>query len=301
LTSLRILELLNEAGLPPGVVNLVYGAKPVVNALLSHPQIRAVSFVGSQPVAEHVYRTAAHHGKRVQALGGAKNFHVVMPDADLDKTVEALMGSAFGAAGQRCLAGSAVIAVGDVAQLLLDRLAERARALTVGPGWDPRAQLGPLIRASHRERVVSYMERGVEEGAALVVDGRKAALPPSGYFLGATLFDRVKPHMTVAQEEIFGPVLSVMREPDLEHAVATANQSRFGNTATIYTASGKTAQYFRDHIEAGMVGINIGVPAPVAVFPFSGWKHSFYGDLHATGMDGILFYTERRVVTTRWW
>ncbi|AEJ39346.1 methylmalonate-semialdehyde dehydrogenase [Sulfobacillus acidophilus TPY] len=301
LTSMRLLELLREAGLPDGVVNLIHGGKSVVDAVLSHPEIRAVSFVGSQPVAEYVYRTAAYHGKRVQALGGAKNFHVVMPDAELPKTVEALIGSAFGAAGERCLAGSVVLAVGHVADRLQDALVEAGRSMTVGPGWEPGTDMGPLIRQSHRERVRGYIARGISEGARLILDGRQHALPERGFFLGPTIFDGVDPRMTIAREEIFGPVLSMIRVPDLATAVAIANGSSYGNTATIYTESGGHAQYFRDHIQAGMVGINIGVAAPVAVFPFAGWKHSFYGDLHATGMDAFMFYTERRVVTARWW
>lgn len=301
LTSVRLLELLQEAGLPDGVVNLVHGGRGVVNAILTHPDIRAVSFVGSQPVAEYVYRTAAGAGKRVQALGGAKNFHIVMPDADLSRTVEALMGSAFGAAGERCLAGSVAIAVGGVAEPFIEAMRDAASRLKVGPGTDPSSEMGPLIRDSHRNRVRGYIERGVAEGASLILDGRFGPYPRQGFFLGPTIFDEVAPNMTIAQEEIFGPVLSIIRQPDLPTAVAVANQSPFGNTATIYTESGGAARYFRDHIQAGMVGVNIGVPAPVALFPFAGWKHSFYGDLHATGMDALMFYTERRVVTSRWW
>lgn len=301
LTSLRLLELLHEAGLPPGVVNLVHGGSMVVDQVLTHTDVRAVSFVGSQPVAEHVYRTAAAVGKRVQALGGAKNFHVVMPDAHLGRTVDALMGSAYGAAGERCLAGSVAIAVGESAEPLIAAMREAASRLKVGPGSDPDSEMGPLIRATHRDRVQGYIEKGIAEGAEMILDGRYGSFPAEGFFLGPTLFDHVDPQMTIAREEIFGPVLSVIRQPDLETAVAIANRSQFGNTATIYTESGGSARYFRDHIQAGMVGVNIGVPAPVAVFPFSGWKQSFYGDLHATGMDAFLFYTERRVVTSRWW
>ncbi len=301
LTSLRLLELLYAAGLPPGVINLVHGGRVVVDALLQHRGIRAISFVGSQPVAEHVYRTAAATGKRVQALGGAKNFHVVMPDADLARTVEALVASAYGSAGERCLAGSVVVAVGDIADRLVEAMRSKAELLRVGSGTMPETEMGPLIRPVHRQRVASYIDRGIEEGATLVVDGRKGSYPSLGFFLGPTLFDHVSPEMAIAREEIFGPVLSIMRHPDLATAVAVANQSDFGNTATIYTNSGAAARYFRDHIQAGMVGVNIGVPAPVAWFPFSGWKHSFYGDLHATGTDAFMFYTERRVMTTRWW
>jgi malonate-semialdehyde dehydrogenase (acetylating)/methylmalonate-semialdehyde dehydrogenase len=300
LTSMRLLELLKEAGLPDGVVNLVHGGAPVVDALLTHPRIRAISFVGSQPVADYVYRTASQHHKRVQALGGAKNFHIVMPDANLDLAVDALMGSAYGSAGERCLAGSVVVAVGDVADTLVQRLQDKASRLKVGNGLEAGIEMGPLIRAQHRERVQGYIERGVAEGATLALDGRQHDMPSEGFFLGPTLFDRVEAHMTIAQEEIFGPVLSVIRRPSLEEAVTTANGSRFGNTATIYTTSGKAARYFRAHVQAGMLGVNIGVPAPVAWFPFAGWKDSFYGDLHATGMDAFWFYTERRVITARW-
>ncbi|MCY0877437.1 MAG: CoA-acylating methylmalonate-semialdehyde dehydrogenase [Firmicutes bacterium] len=300
MTSLKLLELLKEAGLPDGVVNLVHGGAPVVDRLLSHPTVRAVSFVGSQPVAEYVYRTASHHGKRVQALGGAKNFHIVMPDAQLDQAVDALMASAYGSAGERCLAGSVVIAVGEVGDALVAQLREKASRLKVGNGFDSDTEMGPLIRLQHRQRVEGYIERGIAEGAQLALDGRRHPMPRDGFFLGPTLFDRVEAEMTIAREEIFGPVLSVIRRPSLEEAVETANRSRFGNTATIYTTSGRAARYFRDHIQAGMLGVNIGVPAPVAWFPFAGWKDSFYGDLHATGLDAFWFYTERRVITARW-
>ncbi len=300
LTSLRLLELLHEAGLPEGVVNLVHGGRLVVDRILQHPEIKAVSFVGSQPVAHHVYQTASSTGKRVQALGGAKNFHVILPDADRERTVESLVGSAYGSAGERCLAGAVAIAIGSAGEWLADAVRARAEILHVGNGAHDSVEMGPLIRDEHRARVASYIERGVQEGARLVYDGRRHPVPQDGFFLGPSLFDGVSPEMTIAREEIFGPVLSLMHQPSLEAAVDLANQSRFGNTATIYTQSGGAAQYFRDHIEAGMVGVNIGVAASVAWFPFSGWKDSFYGDLHATGMDGLLFYTERRVVTTRW-
>ncbi|NMP22862.1 CoA-acylating methylmalonate-semialdehyde dehydrogenase [Sulfobacillus harzensis] len=300
LTSLRLLELLTEAGVPKGVVNVVHGGRLVVDRLLSHPVVRAVSFVGSEPVAKHVYQTAAAYGKRVQALGGAKNFHVVMPDANRGRTIDALTSSAFGSAGERCLAGAVVIAVGEAGDWLTEAMAQRAESLAVGEGTAASVEMGPLIRAAHRDRVVRYIERGQREGARLVYDGRRHPVPAQGFFLGPSLFDDVHPEMSIAQEEIFGPVLSVMRQPNLPAAVEVANRSRFGNTATIYTQSGAAAQYFRDHIEAGMVGVNIGVAAPVAWFPFAGWKDSFYGDLHATGTDAFLFYTERRVTTTRW-
>lgn len=300
LTSMRLVELLKEAGLPDGVVNIVHGGAPVVDRLLSHPQIRAVSFVGSQPVAEYIYRTASQNGKRVQALGGAKNFHVVMPDASLEQTVDALIGSAYGSAGERCLAGSVVIAVGAAGDAVVEAVRTRAQRLKVGNGLEPEVDMGPLIREPHRERVIGYIERGISEGAQLLLDGRTHPMPRAGYFLGPTLFDQVASEMTIVREEIFGPVLSVMRQPTLHDAIEAANRSRFGNTATIYTTSGQAAHEFSHRIQAGMVGVNIGVPAPVAWFPFAGWKDSFYGDLHATGTDGFLFYTERRVITARW-
>jgi malonate-semialdehyde dehydrogenase (acetylating)/methylmalonate-semialdehyde dehydrogenase len=299
MTAMRLVELLSEAGLPDGVLNLVNGGKQIVDGLLSDGRVRAVSFVGSQPVAHYVYQTAARAGKRVQALGGAKNYHVVMPDADLDSTVEALVGSAYGAAGQRCLAASVVIAVDPIGDVLVERLKERGDELVLGRGLESSTEMGPLIRAEHRQRVLDFVAAGQAAGAELVRDGRQR-LPEQGFFVGPTLFDRVQPDMTIAREEIFGPVLSVMRAPSLEAAVELANRSRFGNTASLYTRSGGAARYFRDHIEAGMLGINIGVAAPVAWFPFSGWKESFYGDLHATGRDGLEFYTEKRVITERW-
>ncbi|MCY0863536.1 MAG: CoA-acylating methylmalonate-semialdehyde dehydrogenase [Sulfobacillus sp.] len=301
MTSIRLWELAHDAGVPDGIFNVVHGGKPVVDALLSHPDVRAISFVGSQPVAAYVYQTAAASGKRVQALGGAKNFHIVMPDAILSKTVEALMGSAFGAAGERCLAASVVIAVGEIADRLVSALQAAVQQWRVGNGWEDGVDQGPLIREQHRERVRHYIEQGIKEGAKLVKDGREGTWPTTGYFLGPTIFDQVQMNMTIAQEEIFGPVLSIMRAPDLETAVAMANQSRYGNTATIYTQSGAAARYFQRKIQAGMVGVNIGVAAPVGVFPFAGWKQSFYGDLHATGTDGLRFYTERRVTISRWW
>jgi malonate-semialdehyde dehydrogenase (acetylating)/methylmalonate-semialdehyde dehydrogenase len=270
----------------------------VVDALLVDPDVNAVSFVGSQAVAEHVYRTAAQHGKRVQALGGAKNFMVVMPDARLDRTVDAILASAFGSAGERCLAGAVVIAVGGVAERLVPRLVAAARAMRVGPGDQEGVDMGPVIRREHRDRIVHYIELGVSEGATLTLDGRGEEGP--GFFLRPTIFTDVRPEMAIAREEIFGPVLAVMEAPDLEAAIELANRSRYGNAAVIFTESGEAARTFQFGIEAGMVGVNVGVPAPVAWFPFAGWKDSFYGDLHATGEDAFAFYTERKVVTSRW-
>ncbi len=303
LSAVRLAELLMEAGAPEGVLNIVHGGKETVDALLKHPDVKAISFVGSQPVAQYVYAEAARHGKRVQALGGAKNHLIVMPDADLERAVPAIITSAFGSAGQRCLAGSVVLAVGEVADPLLRRLREAAAELVVGDGLDPEVQMGPVIREEARQRILGYLERGQREGAELVLDGRRHPRlkgPEGGFFLGPCIFDRVGPGMAIAREEIFGPVLSVMRVPDLETAIAVANRSRYGNAASIFTRSGKAARQFRYSIEAGMLGVNVGVAAPMAWFPFSGWKESFYGDLHATGKDAVRFYTEVKVVISRW-
>jgi len=301
ISATRLADLLQRAGLPAGVLNIVYGAKATVDALLAHPVVKAISFVGSAPVAQHVYQTAAVQGKRVQALAGAKNHLVVMPDADLDRAVPAILSSAFGNAGERCLAGSVVVAVGDIANPLVSRLARSASGLRLGPGWESDSQMGPVIRTNHRERILSYIERGVQEGAQLACDGREGAPKThEGYFLGATIFDHVRPEMSIAREEIFGPVLSIIRAKTLEEALQVVNQSRYGNMACIFTSSGRSAREFRTRVEAGMVGINVGVAAPMAFFPFTGWKGSFFGDLHATGRDAVEFYTEKRVVTSRW-
>lgn len=299
LSAVRFAELLASAGLPDGVLNIVHGAQEAVNALLAHPQVAAVSFVGSQPVAEHVYRTAAAHGKRVQALAGAKNHLIVMPDADLDRTVDAILSSAFGAAGQRCLAGSVVVAVGEVADPLVQRLVQGAARLRVGDGADEATEMGPVIREEARARIRGYIERGLAEGARLACDGR-GEVPERGYFLRPTIFDHVRPEMSIAREEIFGPVLSVVRVPDLDAALDVVNASRYGNAASIFTRSGAAARAFRQRAQAGMLGINVGIAAPMAFFPFAGWKQSFYGDLHATGKDAVCFYTEQKVITSRW-
>lgn len=297
----RMAELLNEAGLSPGLMTVVNGDKVAVDALLAHPLVRAVSFVGSSPIAKYVYQTAAAHGKRVQALGGAKNHLVVMPDANIEKSVEAIMSSAFGAAGERCLAGSVLVAVGRVAEPLLKVLVEKTSKLRIGDGSKDGTDMGPLVTAQHREKVVGYIERGVSDGAKPLCDGRETQhAGPAGFFLGPTIFDHVKPEMTIAKEEIFGPVLSVIRVKDLDEAIALVNSSPFGNTTTIYTADGKTAREYATRIEVGMVGINMAVAAPMAFFPFSGWKQSFFGDLHAHGRDAIEFYTEQKVIMTRW-
>jgi malonate-semialdehyde dehydrogenase (acetylating) / methylmalonate-semialdehyde dehydrogenase len=295
----RLAELFLEAGFPAGVLNVVHGASKTVEALLAHPAISAISFVGSAPVARHVYTTAAANGKRVQALGGAKNHIVVMPDADPEIAVPAILNSAFGNAGERCLAGSVAVTVGRAADSLLDPLREATSKMVVGPGDEKGVQVGPLIRAEHRDRVASYVEAGVAEGAELIVDGRPE-MSRQGFFLGPTILDRVTPAMSVGREEIFGPVLSVSRAADLDEAIAQANQSSLGNMATVFTQSGRAGREFRERVEAGMTGINVPIAQPFAFFPFSGWKGSFYGDLHVHGTDGVDFYTRKKVVVTRW-
>ncbi len=300
MTPTRVVELLIEAGLPAGVIQLVHGGREVVEALLAHPLIKAISFVGSSPVAKIVYKEAAAHGKRVQALGGAKNHLVVMPDADLPQTVDAIMGSAFGAAGQRCLAGSVLVPVGDVAEPLLDLLVKKAKALPVGDPLETGIQVGPLVSEDQKKRVLGYIEKGVAEGAKAICDGRSVDADPSGAFVGPTVLDHVQPTATVAREEIFGPVLSVLRAKDLDDAINLVNSSDFGNTTTIYTKSGKAAREYQSRVEVGMVGVNMAVAAPMAFFPFAGWKNSFFGDLHAHGKDAVAFYTEQKVLMTRW-
>ena len=300
MTPTRVIELLLEAGLPVGVIQLVHGGREVVEALLAHPLIRAISFVGSSPVAKIVYKEAAAHGKRVQALGGAKNHLVVMPDADLPQTVDAIMGSAFGAAGQRCLAGSVLVPVGEVAEPLLDLLVKKASALRIGDGMEDGVSVGPLVSADQKKRVVGYIEKGVAEGAKPILDGRSSPGNPEGAYVGPTVLDHVDPKATVAREEIFGPVLSVIRAQTLDDAIAIVNSSDFGNTTTIYTQSGKAAREYQSKVEVGMVGVNMTVAAPMAFFPFAGWKNSFFGDLHAHGKDAVSFYTEQKVLMTRW-
>jgi malonate-semialdehyde dehydrogenase (acetylating) / methylmalonate-semialdehyde dehydrogenase len=300
MTPTRTAQLLHDAGVPAGVFNLVHGDKVSVDALLKHPLIRAISFVGSSPVAKYVYQTAAAEGKRVQALGGAKNHLVVMPDAHVEKSVEAIMSSAFGAAGERCLAGSVLVAVGNV-EPLLAHLAKKTRELTIGDGAQAETGMGPLVTADHRRKVVGYIDKGEAEGATMVCDGRQKLTPDEkGYFVGPTIFDNVRPDSTIAREEIFGPVLSVIHVKDLDEAIELVNSSSFGNTTTIYTADGKTAREYGNRVEVGMVGVNMAVAAPMAFFPFAGWKNSFYGDLHAHGRDAISFYTEQKVLMTRW-
>lgn len=301
MTPTRTAELLLEAGLPDGVFQIVHGGQEVVEALLHHPLIRAISFVGSTPVAKIVYKTAAAEGKRVQALGGAKNHFVVMPDADLPKTVNGILSSAFGAAGERCLAGSVGVLVGEVAEPLLKLLVEKTKALPVGDGLKPGVAMGPVIGTDHCKRVLGYIDKGVKEGATLLCDGRNPhGVDANGSYVGPTIFDHVKPGMTIAREEIFGPVLSIVRAKDLDDAINVVNSSAFGNTTTIYTQSGKSAREYQSRVEVGMVGVNVPVAAPMAFFPFAGWKNSFFGDLHAHGKDAVRFYTEQKVLMTRW-
>jgi malonate-semialdehyde dehydrogenase (acetylating)/methylmalonate-semialdehyde dehydrogenase len=303
LTAVRLAELLAEAGLPRGVFNLIHGGKPSVDALLTHPLVKAVSFVGSTPVARHIHHTASSHGKRVQANGGAKNFVVVMPDSDVAKTVEGVMNAAFGCAGERCMAGSSVITVGNRAKHIMGELAAAARTLKVGR-TDTEAQpdMGAVITGAHRDRVLGLIESGLSSGATLVVDGRDVKVPeaPGGFFVGATVVEDVRPEMALAQEEVFGPVLNVMHTSDLDAAIVEANRSSYGNGAAIFTNSGRASREFKHRVNAGMIGINIGVPASLAMFPFSGWNDSFFGDLHIQGREAVWFYTKQKVTTTRW-
>jgi malonate-semialdehyde dehydrogenase (acetylating)/methylmalonate-semialdehyde dehydrogenase len=302
-TALRLAELFSEAGLPPGVFNVVNGDKEAVDTLLTHPDVAAVSFVGSTPVAEYIYRTGTDHGKRVQALGGAKNHMVVMPDADLDQAADALMGAAYGSAGERCMAISVAVAVGDdTADALIERLAPRVAALKVGPATDPEAEMGPLVTRAHYDKVRGYVDLGVTEGAELVVDGRGISVPghPGGFYLGGCLFDRVEPHMRIYQEEIFGPVLCVVRAADFEAALAMVNAHEYGNGTAIFTRDGDTARTYASRVQVGMVGVNVPIPVPMAFHSFGGWKRSLFGDIHMHGMEGVHFYTKLKTVTSRW-
>lgn len=297
----RLAELFLEAGFPSGVLNVVHGAHDVVNGILSHPEVKAVSFVGSQPVAEYVYKTAAANGKRVQALSGAKNHSIVLPDADMDNVISNLMSSAFGSAGERCMATSVVVAVGDIADTLVSKLKEAADNLKMGYGMEENATLGPVIRESQKERTLKYIRLGEEQGATLVRDGREdEKTKGKGYFVGPTIFDHVTQEMLIWQDEIFAPVLSIVRVNTLAEAIAFANASEFANGACLFTDSAKAVREFRDTIDAGMLGVNIGVPAPMAFFPFSGYKKSFYGDLHVNGKDGVNFYTRKKMLTAKY-
>ncbi len=298
-TALRMAELAKEAGLPDGVLNVVPGDREAVDALLAHPDVAAISFVGSTPVARHVYETAARNGKRVQALGGAKNHAVVLPDADVAFAADALIGAAYGSAGERCMAISAVVAVGAAGDPLVAAIAERAARLPVGPGTAAGVEMGPLVTGEHRERVLGFVDAGVAEGATLVVDGRRLSAE-RGFFVGPTLFDRVTPAMSIYREEIFGPVLVVLRAATLDDAIALVNRNPYGNGTAIFTRSGHAAQRFARDVQVGMIGVNVPIPVPMAFFSFGGWKGSLFGDLHVHGPEGILFYTRRKVVTSRW-
>ena len=303
LTQQIAFEELDALDLPAGVVNLVNGGREIVEGILAHPGIDAVSFVGSAPVARLVYEGAAKAGKRVQALGGAKNHMVVMPDAVIDKTVDGILGSAFGAAGQRCMAGSVVVTVGDAHEQLMGPLVDATRALHVGDGLDESSEVGPVISCAARDRISDWVQRGVDGGATVVVDGRGVSgegIAPEGAFLGPTVLDDVTPEMEIAQEEVFGPVLCVIRAESLDQAIEIVNQSRFGNGTSIFTESGASVRRYRHEVQAGMIGVNIGVAAPVAFFPFSGWKDSFLGDLHAHGTDAVEFFTRKKTVTSRY-
>jgi malonate-semialdehyde dehydrogenase (acetylating)/methylmalonate-semialdehyde dehydrogenase len=300
--GLFLADLLKQAGLPDGVFNVLHGDKDAVNGLLTHPDVAAISFVGSTPIAKHIYETGAAHGKRVQALGGAKNHLVVAPDADLDQAVEALMGAAYGSAGERCMAISVAVAVGDVADALVAKLAERARALKVGAGNDAAAEMGPLVTRQHLDKVSGYVDSGIREGAKLVVDGRglQVAGHEDGFFIGPCLFDQVGTEMTIYQEEIFGPVLSVVRVPDFEAAIELINRHQFANGVSLFTASGRAAREFVSRIQVGMVGINVPIPVPMAFHSFGGWKASLFGDHSIHGPEGVRFYTRLKTVTSRW-
>jgi len=303
LTGNRLAELALEAGLPGGVLNVVHGGRECVDALCTHPGIAAISFVGSSKIAQHVYALACQHGKRVQAAGGAKNTMVVMPDADLDSTVRAVMGAAFGCSGQRCMANPLMMLVGEQPDHLLDRVARAIDELNVGDtNADPSAQMGPVIDAAAVERVKGYIETGQQEGASLVRDGRnpRKELPRQGFFVGPTLFDHARPEMRIAREEIFGPALTTLRPRKLEEAIEWANSSAYGNGAVIFTSSGLAAREFSQQIHCGMVGVNVGVPAAMALFAFSGWGGSFFGDLHVQGAEGVMFYTRQKLVLSRW-
>ncbi len=304
LTAILLGQLLEQAGCPKGVFNLVHGGRPVVDGLLKHPLVKAVSFVGSTPIAKYIYDTGTQHGKRVQANGGAKNYIVVMPDADVAKTVENLTTAAFGCAGERCMAGSTAITVGAAADRVLPDLVAAARAIKVGRTDTPAAQpdMGPVISAAHRDRVLGLLASGETEGAKIIADGRGVKIPdaPRGFYLGATIVDGVHSNMTLAREEVFGPVLNVMRMDDLDAAIEQANKSAFGNGAAIFTANGRAAREFSLRVKAGMVGVNVGVPATMAMFPFSGWDDSFFGDLHIQGKESVQFYTQQKVISSRW-
>ena len=299
---LKLAELFSEAGLPDGVLNVVNGDKEVVDAILEHKDISAVSFVGSTPIAKYIYENAAKNEKRVQALGGAKNHCVVMPDCDLDQAVNGLMGAAYGSAGERCMAQSVAVAVGNVGDKLVGELSKKVEALKIGPGMDKSSEMGPLVTKEHLERVRGYVDLGIKEGADLVVDGRNIKLQgyEDGYYIGGCLFDNLKKDMRIYKEEIFGPVLSVVRAKDFDEALNLINDHEFGNGTSIYTRDGDAGRTFANKIKVGMVGINIPIPVPVAFHSFGGWKRSLFGDQHMHGPEGVRFYTKLKTITSRW-
>ena len=299
---MKLAELLHEAGLPEGVFNVVNGDKEVVDAILTNQNIKAVSFVGSTPIAKYIYENAAKNEKRVQSLGGAKNHCVVMPDCDLDQAVNGLMGAAYGSAGERCMAQSVAVAVGNVGDKLVDELSKKVEALKIGPGMDKNSEMGPLVTKEHLERVRGYVDLGIKEGADLVVDGRDIKLQgyEDGYYIGGCLFDNVKKDMRIYKEEIFGPVLSVVRAKDFNEALNLINDHEFGNGTSIYTRDGDAGRTFANQIKVGMVGINIPIPVPVAFHSFGGWKRSLFGDQHMHGPEGVRFYTKLKTITSRW-
>ena len=300
--TMMMAELLKEAGLPDGVFNIINGDKEAVDLLITNPHVDSVSFVGSTPVAEYIYHTASQNNKRVQSLGGAKNHMVVMPDADLDQVVDGLIGAGYGSAGERCMALSVAVAVGDVGDKLIEKLTPRVQSLKVGPGTDPEVEMGPLISKIHLDKVRSYVDKGVSEGAELLVDGRSISLQgyEDGYFIGGCLFDNVKKDMAIYKEEIFGPVLSVVRQPTFDDALQMVNDHEFGNGTTVYTRDGDTARAFTNQCRIGMVGVNVPIPVPMAFHSFGGWKRSLFGDHAMHGMDGIRFFTRLKTITSRW-
>ena len=300
--TMMMAELLKEAGLPDGVFNVINGDKEAVDLLITNPHVDSVSFVGSTPVAEYIYHTASQNNKRVQSLGGAKNHMVVMPDADLDQVVDGLIGAGYGSAGERCMALSVAVAVGDVGDKLIEKLTPRVQSLKVGPGTDPEVEMGPLISKIHLDKVRSYVDKGVSEGAELLVDGRSISLQgyEDGYFIGGCLFDNVKKDMAIYKEEIFGPVLSVVRQPTFDDALQMVNDHEFGNGTTVYTRDGDTARAFTNQCRIGMVGVNVPIPVPMAFHSFGGWKRSLFGDHAMHGMDGIRFFTRLKTITSRW-
>jgi malonate-semialdehyde dehydrogenase (acetylating) / methylmalonate-semialdehyde dehydrogenase len=300
--ALFVADLLTQAGLPDGVFNVVNGDKEAVDALLHNPDVAAVSFVGSTPIAEYIYHTGTAANKRVQALGGAKNHMVVMPDADMEQATDAVMGAAYGSAGERCMAISVAVAVGKAGDMLIDRLAPRVRSLKVGPGTDPDSEMGPLVTRQHLDKVRGYVDLGVQEGAKLVVDGRGLKLQgyENGFYLGGCLFDEVRPEMRICKEEIFGPVLAVVRVPDYASAIKLVNDHEYGNGTAIFTRDGDAAREFSSKIKVGMVGINVPIPVPMAFHSFGGWKRSLFGDHHMHGSEGVRFYTKLKTVTARW-